>query len=78
MAKIVVNAQVARAEIEKLKTYADQITMRYYIEEGNYQRFLADLTETTNATVTAEEINRQAALPTAFRQFWDMEDLKHV
>ena len=38
--------------------YADQISMQYYIEEGNYQKLLADLTETTNATVTAKEINR--------------------
>ena len=38
--------------------YADQITMRYYIEEGCYQRLVADLTETTNATVSAKEINR--------------------
>ena len=27
---------------------------------------------------TAREINTQAALPTAFRQFWDMEDTEHV
>ena len=27
---------------------------------------------------TAEEINTQAALPTAFKQFWDLEEEKHV
>ena len=27
---------------------------------------------------TADEINTQAALPTAFRQFWDMEEKEHV
>jgi len=27
---------------------------------------------------TAEEINTQAALPTAFRQFWDLEEKEHV
>ena len=27
---------------------------------------------------TAEEINTQAALPTAFRQFWDLEEATHV
>ena len=27
---------------------------------------------------TAEEINSQAALPTAFKQFWDLEELEHV
>ena len=27
---------------------------------------------------TAEQINTQAALPTAFRQFWDLEDNEHV
>jgi hypothetical protein len=27
---------------------------------------------------TAEEINTHAALPTAFRQFWDLEDIKDV
>ena len=38
--------------------YADKITMRYYMEESSYQRFLADLIETTNAAVSAEEVNR--------------------
>ena len=28
--------------------------------------------------LTAEEINTQAALPTAFRQFWDLEEETHV
>ena len=27
---------------------------------------------------TPEEINTQAALPTAFRQFWDLEEVQHV
>ena len=27
---------------------------------------------------TAREINTQAALPTAFKQFWDLEDIEHV
>ena len=27
---------------------------------------------------TAKEINTQAALPTAFKQFWDLEDIAHV
>ena len=27
---------------------------------------------------TAEQINTQAALPTAFRQFWDLEETQHV
>ena len=27
---------------------------------------------------TAEEINTRAALPTAFRQFWDLEEMEHV
>jgi hypothetical protein len=27
---------------------------------------------------TAEEINTQAALPTAFRQFWELEEENHV
>jgi len=27
---------------------------------------------------TPEEINTQAALPTAFRQFWDLEEIQHV
>ena len=27
---------------------------------------------------TAEQINTQAALPTAFKQFWDLEDIEHV
>ena len=27
---------------------------------------------------TAEEINTKAALPTAFRQFWDLEEMEHV
>ena len=27
---------------------------------------------------TPEEINTQAALPTAFRQFWDLEENEHV
>jgi len=27
---------------------------------------------------TAEEINTQAALPTAFKQFWDLEEETHV
>ena len=27
---------------------------------------------------TSEEINTKAALPTAFRQFWDLEDIEHV
>ena len=27
---------------------------------------------------TAEEINSQAALPTAFKQFWDLEETEHV
>jgi len=35
-------------------------------EAGNYSWF------------TAEEINTQAALPTAFRQFWDLEEETHV
>ena len=28
--------------------------------------------------VTRAEINTQAALPTAFRQFWDLEEETHV
>ena len=27
---------------------------------------------------TAEQINTQAALPTAFRQFWELEEENHV
>ena len=27
---------------------------------------------------TPEEIDSQAALPTAFRQFWDLEEKEHV
>jgi hypothetical protein len=27
---------------------------------------------------TRSEINTQAALPTAFRQFWDLEENEHV
>ena len=48
--------------------------------QWNMKGFYLEVAETDKQYhwLTAEEINTQAALPTAFRQFWDLEETQHV
>ena len=38
--------------------YADQITMKYYVEESSFPKLEAELREATNATLSATVVNR--------------------
>ena len=48
--------------------------------QWNMKGLYLEVTDTTGnfRWFTPEEINTQAALPTAFRQFWDLEEVQHV